>query len=111
LIDNTFLRIVSAWQILNQETGVTTSFSVMPKETGMIKNKAKNISHILCLMIICQLILFSIKRVMFIFVERTNFSDSAASMAGMAVLSVLIVIFAKARRISLSVFPEKFGKF
>lgn len=76
-----------------------------------MKDKVKTLSYIVGILLILQFLLFGIKQVTFIFVERTNFSDHIASMISMIVLSVIFIIFAKKQKISLSVFPKHFGKF
>lgn len=77
----------------------------------MKNNKAKTIGCIVGMLIIIQIFLICIKQVIFIFVERTDYSDSIASMIAMIALSILFIIFAKKQKVSLSVFPKHFGKF
>ncbi len=74
------------------------------------KAKTKAIAYIVGMLIIIQSILYSIEYVIFIFVERTDYSDHIASMFAMIVLSILFIMFSRKQKVSLSVFPEKFRK-
>jgi len=69
----------------------------------------KTIGFILLLMVVLQALLYGIQRLIFLFVERTDFSDHMATMAGMVVLTIFYVLVFKMRGIELSVFPKKFG--
>jgi len=77
----------------------------------MKNSKVKTLSHMISMLIVIQILLFCIERFIFIFVRRTNFSDHIASMIGMIVLTILFIIFARKKKVSLSVFPGHFGKF
>lgn len=77
----------------------------------MKNSKIKTILFIISFMIILQLLLFGVKRFAFIFIERTDYTDHIATMIGMATLSIVFVRLAKMKRVSLSVFPERFNKF
>ena len=63
------------------------------------------------LLAIIQLLLLGFKHFTFLFIERTNFSDSIATMFGMIILSGLFIVFAKKQKVSLSVFPRIFNKY
>ena len=76
-----------------------------------MSEKTKILSYIIGLLILFQLFLFGLKRLVFLAVERTNFTDSVATMFSMAVLAVLLIVYAKKRKITLSVFPHIFSKF
>lgn len=69
----------------------------------------KTIGGILLLMAVLQALLYGIQQLTFLFVERTNFTDHMATMAGMALLTVFYVLIFKMRGVELSVFPKKFG--
>jgi len=69
----------------------------------------KTIGFILLLMVVLQALLYGIQRLIFLFVERTDFFDHMATMAGMVVLTIFYVLVFKMRGIELSVFPKKFG--
>lgn len=69
------------------------------------------IIRIIVLLIFLQLLLFGIKQYLFVFFKRTDYSDSIASMFGMIVITVLFVIFTRKQKVSLSIFPHKFGTF
>lgn len=58
---------------------------------------------------VLQLLRIAIKYVFFLAVERTEFTDSAASLVAMVLLSAFMLLVAKRRNIPLSVFPRKFG--
>jgi len=74
-------------------------------------NKAKVLTHIIGFLIILKLSIFGLKQLIFLAVERTGYTDSVASMFAMAVLTVLLIVFAKKQKVSLSVFPRIFNKF
>jgi len=76
-----------------------------------MKNILKIILTTIVLMAIIQLILLGFKQLTFLFVERTNFSDSMATMFGMIILSGLFILFAKKQKVTLSVFPRTFNKY
>jgi len=77
-----------------------------------VKNRRiKAVLLIIGSLIVLQLSLFIIKQIIFIIVERTNYTDHIASMIGMIILSILFVFFAKKQKVALSVFPERFNKF
>ena len=67
--------------------------------------------YIIGFLIILKLSIFGLKQLIFLAVERTNFTDSVASMFAMALFTVLLIVFAKKRKISLSVFPQIFNRF
>lgn len=64
----------------------------------MKHDKFKTLSLIIGLLIIIQLLLFGIKYLLFIYIERTNYTDSIASMIGMMILSIALVIYARNKR-------------
>ena len=71
----------------------------------------ENLSNIIGLLFVFQLSLFGLKRLIFLAVERTNFTDSIATMCAMSILAVLLILYAQKRKIALSVFPRDFNKF
>jgi membrane protease YdiL (CAAX protease family) len=77
----------------------------------IVNGKIRTLLSIVGVLVIIQSLLFGIKQLVFVFVERTNFSDSMASMIAMLFLTLLFVLFAKKRAVSLSVFPRTFNKF
>ncbi|MDL2238013.1 CPBP family intramembrane metalloprotease [Christensenellaceae bacterium OttesenSCG-928-K19] len=81
------------------------------KNTSMRKNKMKTIMLLVVLLIVLQAGLFCIKQIIFLFVERTDYVDKIASMIGMGILTTLFLLILKARKIPLSVFPNRFNKF
>jgi len=76
-----------------------------------MSRKAKVLSYIIRLLFVFQLSLFGLKRLIFLTVDRTNFTDSIATMFAMSILTILLVVYAKRRKIALSVFPGDFNKF
>ena len=75
----------------------------------MSRNAAKVIIKIIGLLFALQLLRIGIKSVYFLAIERTDFSDRVASLIAMVLLSILILLVAKLKKIKLSVFPEHFG--
>ncbi|HOP10923.1 MAG TPA: CPBP family intramembrane metalloprotease [Oscillospiraceae bacterium] len=69
----------------------------------------KTVGGILLLMVTLQALLFGIQQLIFVFVERTDFSDHMAMMAAMALLTVAYTLIFRAQKVELSVFPKKFG--
>jgi len=76
-----------------------------------MSGKAKVLSYIIGLLFVYQLSLFGLKRLIFLAVDRTNFTDSIATMFAMSIIAVLLVVYAKRQKITLSVFPREFNKF
>jgi len=76
-----------------------------------MSNKVKTLTYVIGLLILFQLSLFGLKRLIFLAVERTNFTDSIATMFAMSILTVLLIVYTQKRKISLSVFPRDFNKF
>lgn len=74
----------------------------------MSKKYCKTMIEIIATLIALQLLRIGIKSLCFLWFERTDFSDRVASMIAMVTLSVLILLAAKRRKISLSVFPKNF---
>ncbi|MGL9729907.1 lysostaphin resistance A-like protein [Enterococcus sp. DIV0756] len=72
--------------------------------------KLREISTMVVLLGLLQLLRWGIKQTIFLFVDRTNFTDHLASMTAMSTLTVLILLISKKRKVKLSVFPEKFTK-
>ncbi len=76
----------------------------------MIKSgRLKTLGSILFLMVLLQALLFGIQQLIFLLIERTNFSDHMATMVGMAILTVVYLFVFRIARADLSVFPKKFG--
>ncbi len=73
-------------------------------------NRTKVISYIIGLLIALQFLLFGIKQVIFIFIERTNITDRVASLTAMLILSATLYLLSKKQNVPLSVLPEKFHK-
>jgi len=76
-----------------------------------MSRKAKVLSSIIGLLFVFQLCLFGLKRLIFLAVDRTNFTDSIATMFAMSILTVLLIVYAKKQKTALSVFPRDFNKF
>lgn len=74
------------------------------------KKVVSEIAGILVILALIQLARFGIQSLIFLFAERTKFTDRVASLFTMTLLSVLIVLAARRRKIPLSVFPKRFGK-
>jgi membrane protease YdiL (CAAX protease family) len=86
----------------------------MEKQTEKSRHSSKGIyviSSIIALLAFIQLLLLGFKHFFFLFFERTNFSDSIATMFGMIILSDVFVVFASKQKVSLSVFPRIFNKY
>jgi len=66
---------------------------------------------IIALLVVIQLLLLGFKHFIFLFIERTKFSDNIATMFGMIILSGAFIIFAKKQKVALSVFPHIFNKY
>lgn len=75
----------------------------------MKNHREHTIIRIIVLLTFLQLLLFGIKKCLFIFFERTDYFDSVASMLAMIVITVLFIMFTRKQNISLSIFPNKFG--
>lgn len=67
------------------------------------------LGYALGVMVVLQLLRMGLKSLFFVFVERTNFTDRVASLVAMALLSAVVVLYARARKLPLSVFPKRFG--
>jgi len=76
-----------------------------------MKKILKIILVTITLLVVIQVLLLGLKHFFFLFVERTYFSDSIATMFGMIILSCLFIIFAKKNKVTLSVFPRTFNKY
>ena len=74
----------------------------------MSKKHCKTVLEMTGALIALQLLRIGIKSLCFLGFERTDFSDRVASMIAMIILSILILLVAKRRKISLSVFPKNF---
>lgn len=70
--------------------------------------KAKTFGSTMLILFFSGLFRFAIKQVIFLFVERSNFTDRMASMAAMLVLTGLLFGLSKKTKTGLSVFPERF---
>ena len=74
----------------------------------MNKCKIKTIGFMILVLLLLSLSLFIIKRVIFFFVARTDFSDYMASMVSMIILTSIILRLSRKAEINLSIFPDKF---
>lgn len=74
----------------------------------MIVKECKIIGMLVVILAGIQFLLFGIRQGIFLLVTRTDYSDHMASMFGMVVLTICILMLAKKLRICLSVFPQKF---
>ena len=75
----------------------------------MSRNYVRIIFKIVIFLFILQLLRIGIKSACFLVVDRTHYSDRIASLFAMVLLSALILLVAKFRRIDLSIFPKHFG--
>lgn len=76
-----------------------------------MRNKAKSVVLIVALLTFLQLMLFAVKNIIFIFIDRTDFSDRMASMSAMILLTFILILVMYCRKIPLSFSPERFGLF
>ncbi len=74
----------------------------------MNKCRIKTIGFMILVLLLLSLSLFVIKRIIFFFVERTDFSDYMASMVSMIILTSIILRLSRKAEINLSIFPDKF---
>ena len=74
----------------------------------MNKCRIKTIGFMILVLLLLSLSLFIIKRVIFFFVARTDFSDYMASMVSMIILTSIILRLSRKAEINLSIFPDKF---
>ena len=74
----------------------------------MNKCKIKTIGFMILVLLLLSLSLFVIKRIIFFFVARTDFSDYIASMVSMIILTSIILRLSRKAEINLSIFPDKF---
>lgn len=73
----------------------------------MDKEKIKTIAIIIIGLILVQVIRISLKLSVFFFVERTLFTDTIVSALIMTALTLIGIMIAKRKDISLSVFPNR----
>jgi len=73
----------------------------------MVSEKIQVIVKIIAGMILIQILRFSLESAAFCFVDRTQQTDRIVSSGAMLVLSIIIILIAKKKNISLSVFPNK----
>lgn len=72
--------------------------------------KVKVMSKIIGLLVILQFLRLGLKQLFFLFIKRTNFSDHLASMLSFLLLTALIVVICKRRKIALTIFPPGFSR-
>ena len=75
----------------------------------MSRNYIRIVFKIVSFLFVLQLLRIGIKSACFLVVDRTYYSDRIASLFAMILLSALILLVAKFRRIDLSIFPKHFG--
>lgn len=75
----------------------------------MKTGKLKSISVIIVILAFIQLLLYVIKQCVFLIIPRTDYSDHMATMLGMIILAIGILITARRLGINLSVFPTRFN--
>lgn len=73
------------------------------------KNIGKTMISLILLLFVLQLLRMGIEQCIFIFIQRTYFTDDIATMIAMLVLTIGFTILASARKTHLSVFPQAFG--
>lgn len=76
----------------------------------MKRENIKSISIIIFVLAILQILLFCIKQCTFLFVTRTNYTDSLSTMFAMVLLTICYIIVAKKYNLKFSFFPKKFNK-
>lgn len=72
--------------------------------------KVKTMLKIIGLLVILQFLRLGLKQLFFFFIKRTNFSDHLASMLSFLLLTALIVVICKRRKIALTIFPPRFSR-
>lgn len=72
------------------------------------KSKAKTFGLVMLILFLAALSLFLIKHTIFIFVQRTNFTDRMASMTAMLILTGFLWGLSRKTKSKHSVFPDKF---
>ena len=72
------------------------------------KGKAKTFGSIVLILLLSGLSWFAIKQVIFLFVQRTNFTDRMASMTAMLILTGFLWGLSRKGKSKLSIFPDKF---
>ncbi|MBX8938118.1 CPBP family intramembrane glutamic endopeptidase [Enterococcus gilvus] len=72
--------------------------------------KEKAMLKIIGLLVILQFLRLGLKQLFFLFIKRTNFSDHLASMLSFLLLTALIVVICKRRKIALPIFPPRFSR-
>lgn len=75
----------------------------------MKTEKLKILGEIIALLVIIQFLLFVMEQGVFFLIPRTDYIDHMATMLGMIVLTICLLIIARKLRINLSVFPAKFN--
>lgn len=75
----------------------------------MSKNCIRIVLKIIGLLSALQLLRIGIKSVFFITIERTDFTDRVASLIAMVILTALILLVARLKKVKLSIFPEHFS--
>jgi membrane protease YdiL (CAAX protease family) len=71
--------------------------------------KLKTIGGIIALLALIQLLLFGIEQGVFLLIPRNDYSDYMATMFGMVILTICILIIVRKLNINISVFPTKFS--
>lgn len=75
----------------------------------MKKNAFSLLAKLLAVMAAVHLLRFGIKQLVLLFIENTYFNERLASFVAMTTLSIAFVVIAKAKKLDLSVFPNRFG--
>lgn len=75
----------------------------------MSKNCIRIVLKIVGLLLALQLLRIGIKSVCLIAIEKTDFTDRVASLIAMVLLTALILLAARLKKVKFSVFPEHFG--
>ncbi len=75
----------------------------------MNKNCIRVVLKIIGFLFALQLLRIGIKSVCLLAIERTDFTDRVASLIAMVLLTALMLLAARLKKIKLSVFPKQFG--
>jgi len=74
------------------------------------RDQIRTVAGAVVFLAVLQGLLYAGKRLVFLAVARTDFTDQMASLAVMAVLAGAVVGVARARHLPLTVFPARFGR-
>jgi membrane protease YdiL (CAAX protease family) len=73
------------------------------------KRIIKMIMFLIAFLVVLQLLRTGIEQGLFIFIQRTYFTDDIATMISMLILTSVFTIIMSIKQVSLSIFPSEFG--